>query len=270
MAVTGSSGLIGTALTALLTTSGHRVIPLVRRLPRAGRALLAAGRPGRGAAGRGGRGDPPGRGLDRRPVHRRAQERDPRQPDPAHPPPGRAGRRHPRPAGVRHGLGHRHLRPGPGQRGPDRGQPARRRVPGRRGGRLGGRHHPGRRGGHPHGPGQDRHRADPARRHAAAAQPAVRGRARRPARHGKQWLAWIALDDLLDIYLRAVLDPAYPARSTRSRRSRCGTRTTPGRWPRCCAAPRCCRCRVSAPGCCSATRAPGKSPRPASTSCPSG
>ena len=36
VAVTGSSGLIGTALTALLTTSGHRVIPLVRRLPRPG------------------------------------------------------------------------------------------------------------------------------------------------------------------------------------------------------------------------------------------
>ena len=34
IAVTGSSGLIGTALTALLTTSGHRVIRLVRRLPR--------------------------------------------------------------------------------------------------------------------------------------------------------------------------------------------------------------------------------------------
>jgi uncharacterized protein len=33
IAVTGSSGLIGTALTALLTTSGHRVIPLVRRPP---------------------------------------------------------------------------------------------------------------------------------------------------------------------------------------------------------------------------------------------
>ena len=30
VAVTGSSGLIGTALTALLTTSGHRVVPLVR------------------------------------------------------------------------------------------------------------------------------------------------------------------------------------------------------------------------------------------------
>jgi uncharacterized protein len=36
VAVTGSSGLIGTALTALLTTSGHRVILLVRRLPRVG------------------------------------------------------------------------------------------------------------------------------------------------------------------------------------------------------------------------------------------
>ena len=33
MAITGSSGLIGTALSALLTTSGHRVIPLVRRPP---------------------------------------------------------------------------------------------------------------------------------------------------------------------------------------------------------------------------------------------
>jgi len=34
IAVTGASGLIGSALTALLTTSGHRVIPLVRRMPR--------------------------------------------------------------------------------------------------------------------------------------------------------------------------------------------------------------------------------------------
>jgi uncharacterized protein (TIGR01777 family) len=34
VAITGSGGLIGTALTALLTTSGHRVIRLVRRLPR--------------------------------------------------------------------------------------------------------------------------------------------------------------------------------------------------------------------------------------------
>jgi hypothetical protein len=34
IAVTGSGGLIGTALTALLTTSGHQVIRLVRRPPR--------------------------------------------------------------------------------------------------------------------------------------------------------------------------------------------------------------------------------------------
>jgi ligand-binding SRPBCC domain-containing protein len=34
IAVTGSAGLIGTALTALLTTGGHRVIRLVRRPPR--------------------------------------------------------------------------------------------------------------------------------------------------------------------------------------------------------------------------------------------
>jgi len=34
IAVTGSSGLIGTALTALLSTGGHRVIQLVRRPPR--------------------------------------------------------------------------------------------------------------------------------------------------------------------------------------------------------------------------------------------
>jgi uncharacterized protein len=34
IAVTGSGGLVGTALTALLTTSGHRVIRLVRRPPR--------------------------------------------------------------------------------------------------------------------------------------------------------------------------------------------------------------------------------------------
>jgi uncharacterized protein (TIGR01777 family) len=34
VAITGSGGLIGTALAALLTTSGHQVIRLVRRLPR--------------------------------------------------------------------------------------------------------------------------------------------------------------------------------------------------------------------------------------------
>ena len=34
VAITGSSGVIGSALAALLTTGGHRVIRLVRRAPR--------------------------------------------------------------------------------------------------------------------------------------------------------------------------------------------------------------------------------------------
>src|SRR5207244_9918634 len=45
VAVTGSSGLIGTALTALLTTSGHRVVPIVRRRPRAGASYGPAADP---------------------------------------------------------------------------------------------------------------------------------------------------------------------------------------------------------------------------------
>ncbi len=60
--------------------------------------------------------------------------------------------------------------------------------------------------------------------------------------------------------------PVCPARSTRSPRSRYGTSITPGRWPACCTARRCCRCPALARACCSARRVPGKSPRPASTS----
>ncbi len=36
VAITGASGLVGTALSALLTTGGHRVVPVVRRPARAG------------------------------------------------------------------------------------------------------------------------------------------------------------------------------------------------------------------------------------------
>jgi NAD dependent epimerase/dehydratase family enzyme len=87
---------------------------------------------------------------------------------------------------------------------------------------------------------------------------------------GKQWLAWIALDDLLDIYRRAVLDEALsgpvnavapePVRNTDYTRTLAAVLRRPAVLP----------VPGSAPGCCSATKAPGKSPRPASTSCRSG
>src|ERR1700752_4762712 len=82
IAVTGSGGLIGTALTALLSTGGHRGIRL------GGPAARPPGRPRLRPAQRGGRADPPGRRVDRRAVPPRPQGRDPRQPDPADPPPG--------------------------------------------------------------------------------------------------------------------------------------------------------------------------------------
>ena len=63
VAVTGSSGLIGTALVASLRTDGHEVIRLVRRTPRAAdefrwdpraadAGLLASGAPGSSALDR--------------------------------------------------------------------------------------------------------------------------------------------------------------------------------------------------------------------------
>ena len=44
VALTGSSGVIGSALAALLTTGGHRVIRLVRRAPRRTTASASGGR----------------------------------------------------------------------------------------------------------------------------------------------------------------------------------------------------------------------------------
>ena len=209
IAVTGSGGLIGTALTALLTTSGHRVIPLVRRCaPARGGALLAAGGPGPGAAQGGRRGDPPGRRLDRRPVHPGPQGRDPRQPDPAHPPPGRAGRGH------RHDLRAFVVASAIGIYGPDRGEEILTEASPRGEGFL----------------------ADVVADWEDATTPAAAAGIRTVQVRtgivqtprggmlrllsplfeaglggrlgsGKQWLAWIGLDDLLDVYLRAVLDP---------------------------------------------------------------
>ena len=143
VAVTGSSGLIGSALCAFLTTGGHRVIRLVRRPPRGGRAPLATGA-ARPAGARGcRRRRAPGRSVDRGPVQRSPQTAGPRQPDRTderaghdHGDHGRDRRRLSRPREcVRHRLLRRRWR----GRAAHRGERPRRRVPGRGGGRLGGR-----------------------------------------------------------------------------------------------------------------------------------
>ena len=246
IAVTGSGGLIGTALTALLTTSGHRVIRLVRRLPRhAGERYWRPEDPGPellsgvdavihlAGASIGGRFTP-----DRKREIRDSRILPTRRLAELAAGSAASSGAASGPAGVRHRVGDRHLRPGPGRRGPDRGQRPRRGLPGRRGGRLGGRHRPGRRGGHPDGPGPHRHRADAARRHAAPAQPAVRGGPRRPARP-RQAVAGLDRPGRPARHLPAggARSRTCPGRSTRSPRSRCATSTTPGRWPACCTGP---------------------------------
>ena len=207
VAVTGSGGLIGTALTALLTTSGHRVIRLVRRLPRPGERYWRPEDPAAelldgvdavihlAGASIGGRFTP----------ERKAEIRD--QPDPAHPPPGRAGR------ASYQGLRAFVTASAIGIYGPDRGEEVLTEASPRGEGFL----------------------ADVVADWEDAAIPAAAagirtvrvrtGIVQTPRggmlrllsplfeaglggpRTGKQWLAWIALDDLLDIYLRAVLDP---------------------------------------------------------------
>ena len=212
IAVTGSGGLIGTALTALLTTSGHRVIRLVRRLPRhAGERYWRPEDPSPdllngvdavihlAGASIGGRFTP----------ERKNEIRA--QPDPAHPPAGRAGRRY---RCQRAGLRAFVTASAIGIYGPDRGEEILTEAS-------------------PRGEGflanvvADWEDATiPA---AAAGIRTVRvrtGIVQTPRGgmlrllsplfeaglggrlgSGKQWLAWIGLDDLLDVYLRAVLDP---------------------------------------------------------------
>ena len=56
---------------------------------------------------------------------------------------------------------------------------------------------------------------------------------------GRQWLSWIGLDDLLDVYYRALYDNRLTGPSTRSGQHRCATSTTRRRWRVCCTGPRC-------------------------------
>ena len=267
VAVTGASGLVGSALTAFLTTGGHRVIRLVRRPargederqwnPDAARA---------GPVGRGRRRRPSGRHVDRRTLHARAQGRDPRQPRRADTPARRSGgRQHdgPRTFVSASAVGYY---------GFDRGDALLCEDSLRGDGFL----------------------ADVVADWEAATAPAAeaglrvvtvrtgivqaaRGGTLRLMRplfaaglggrlgSGRQWLSWIGLDDLRRRLLpRALRRPGSPDPSTPWRRRRCATPTTPRRWRGCCTARRCCRCRRSGRGCCWARRAPVNSPRPIS------
>ena len=87
---------------------------------------------------------------------------------------------------------------------------------------------------------------------------------------GHQWFSYIGIDDLVDIYTAGSGTPGCPVRSTRWPSTRSATATTPAHSPRCCAGPRCCRCRRWDRGCCSASRAPANSPAPINGCCPPG
>src|SRR5580658_8852023 len=214
IAVTGSGGLIGTALTALLTTGGHRVIRLVRRLPRhAGERYWRPEEPGPELLS----------GIDavihlagasiggRFTAGRKQEIRDSRI-TPTRRLAGLAAAGHPTGApGLRAFVTASAI----GIYGPDRGDEVLTETSARGDGFL----------------------ADVVADWEDATAPAVRaglrtvqvrtGLVQTPRGgmlhllyplfaaglggrlgSGKQWLAWIGLDDLLDIYLRAVLDPA--------------------------------------------------------------
>ena len=85
IAVTGSSGLIGSNLCAYLSTGGHRVIRLVRRAPRGPfERSWDPGRPDPRVSGGHRRRRASRRGIHRRPLHRRPQAAGARQPGRPH------------------------------------------------------------------------------------------------------------------------------------------------------------------------------------------
>ena len=85
---------------------------------------------------------------------------------------------------------------------------------------------------------------------------------------GRQWFSWIGIDDLVDVYHRALWDSglsgpvnavsAEPVRNVDYTRS----------WLTSCIGLRCCRCRRWGRRCCSASRVRANSPWPTSGCCP--
>ena len=193
IAVTGSSGLIGTALIAGVAPGRARGDPGAATGRRSHRDASLHWDPAAGAIDAGGlrgarRGGAPGGRRDRRQaLDRRAEAEDPREPHRADRAARRdAGRTRSAARGARLGLGDRVVRR-PGLRGADGVEPRapsgglrRRRVPPVGGGDRGGR---GR--GHPDRPPPDRHR--PGRRGwgAAAHGDPVQARPRRSHRLGQ-------------------------------------------------------------------------------------
>ena len=122
---------------------------------------------------------------------------------------------------------------------------------------------------HARGAGAHRDRAVPRRRNAAPAPAAVHRRTRRPTR---QRPAVVLLDR--DRRPRRRLPPRAvghrPVRAGQRGGPRAGPqrRLHPDRWPTCCAGPRCCRCRRSDRRCCSANRVRANSRWPTSGCCP--
>ena len=230
IAVTGSSGLIGSAFADAVRQDGDEVIRLVRRpagpptrspgtrRPPAAGSTRRAGRPRRRPQ--------PGRCSDRRqPLDARPQGRAAGQQDPGHGRPGRRAHRRGPAAGhavvrVRHRLVLRHRRPRGGRVG------ARRcRIPGRTGQGLGSGRGTGSRGGHSRRHPAHRHRAGPPGRDAGQAGPAVPARPRRPDRAGNSV-------HQLDRAHRSHPGAAVPARESGHRRPGQPHRAEPGHQQR--------------------------------------
>ena len=235
VAVTGSSGLVGSALCAYLSTGGHRVIRLVRRAPRG--PLERAWEPGRPDPGR-------SRMSTRSSI-------SPVRPSPAGSPrrtselvrDSRVG-----PTADARPCHGRHARrtallvcaSAIGYYGTDRGDEELTEDSARGPGswpsssRTGRRRRTGRRGGRPRRARAHRHR--PVRPGASLKllRPLFSAGLGGPLAPGSQWVSWIGLDDLLDVFGRALADDELVGPLNAVAPRPCATVTTPRRWPASC------------------------------------